>query len=112
MESKISLIVSGESPQILNKFKKITIHEGDNLNISCLARGVPKPSLEWLLKDRPVAKQYLEYIETANEEFTETKITIKSVTKSHEGVYQCEAKNCCEEFSCKCDQPYQGVHHE
>ena len=93
VESKISLIVSGESPEILNAFDRVTIHEGEALSISCVARGVPTPSIQWYLKDTPVSGQYLKHIETANSEFRETRVIIKHSTKGHEGVYQCVAKN-------------------
>lgn len=93
VQSKISLIVSGESPEILNAFDKVTLHEGETLSLSCVARGVPRPSIEWLLKDRPVPNQYLSHVQTANSEFKETKIVIKEATKGQEGVYQCVAKN-------------------
>lgn len=93
VQSKISLIVSGESPEILNSFDKVSIHEGDTLSLSCVARGVPGPSIEWLVKDRPVSSQYLTNIQTANSEFKETRVIIKEATKSQEGVYQCVAKN-------------------
>ena len=93
VESKISLIVSGESPEILNAFDRVTIHEGESLTISCVARGVPTPSIQWFLKDSPVSSQYLTSIETANSEFRETRVIIKHSTKGHEGVYQCVAKN-------------------
>ena len=93
VESKISLIVSGESPEILNAFDKVAIHEGDTLNLNCVARGVPRPNIEWLLKDRPVSSQFLFHIETANAEFKETRVVIKKATKSQEGMYQCIARN-------------------
>ena len=93
VESKISLIVSGESPEILNAFDKVAIHEGDTLSLNCMARGVPPPNIEWLLKDRPVSSQYLYPIETANAEFKETRVVIKKATKSQEGMYQCIARN-------------------
>jgi Immunoglobulin I-set domain len=93
VESKISLIVSGESPEILNAFDKVAIHEGDTLSLQCVARGVPRPSIEWLLKDRPVAAAHLFHIETANAEFMETRVVIKKAAKSHEGMYQCIARN-------------------
>ena len=93
VQSRISLIVSGESPEILESFNKVTVHEGDGISLSCRARGVPLPSIEWLLKDRPVSAQYISQSENPSKDYKETTIYIEKATKSHEGVYQCVAKN-------------------
>jgi len=101
VQSRISLIVSGESPEIINAFDKVTIHEGETLALTCRARGVPTPTIAWLVKDRPVPSQYLHRLEEPQStlgsggvtEYTETRIIIPTASKSQEGVYQCVAKN-------------------
>jgi len=93
VQTHIKLIVSGESPEIINTFNKITIHEGEALLINCVARGSPRPSLEWLVKERPVLSSYLADVTMANSDFIEKRVKIKSATKAHEGIYQCVATN-------------------
>jgi len=103
VNSTIQLIVSGESPEIINNFDKITIHEGETLELDCRARGSPQPSLEWLVRDRPVLSRYLvdvtsvdsEFIEkrSVDSEFIEKRVKIRGVSKNHEGLYQCVASN-------------------
>jgi len=93
VQTHIQLIVSGESPEIINTFNKITIHEGEDLLINCVARGSPRPALEWLVKERPVLSSYLADVTMANSDFIEKRVKIKSATKVHEGIYQCVATN-------------------
>ena len=45
--SQIAVRVSGEPPRILSDFKKIVVYEGESLEIRCLVRGVPRPTLTW-----------------------------------------------------------------
>jgi len=93
VQTHIQLIVNGESPEIINTFNKITIHEGEELRINCVARGSPRPDLEWLLKERPVLSSYLADVTMANSDFIEKRVKIKSASKVHEGIYQCVATN-------------------
>eukprot|EP00092_Neocalanus_flemingeri_P006891 GFUD01007439.1.p1 GENE.GFUD01007439.1~~GFUD01007439.1.p1 ORF type:complete len:1699 (-),score=403.24 GFUD01007439.1:397-5493(-) len=93
VQTHIQLIVSGESPEIINTFNKITIHEGEELLINCVARGSPRPALAWLLKDKPVLSSYLADVTMAESDFIEKRVKIKSATKIHEGIYQCVATN-------------------
>jgi len=93
VQTHIQLIVNGESPEIINTFNKITIHEGEDLLINCVARGSPRPALEWLVKERPVLSSYLADVTMANSDFIEKRVKIKSATKVHEGIYQCVATN-------------------
>lgn len=93
VQTHIKLIVNGESPEIINTFNKITIHEGEALLINCVARGSPRPALEWLVKERPVLSSYLADVTMANSDFIEKRVKIKSATKAHEGIYQCVATN-------------------
>ena len=93
VQSKISLIVSGESPEILESFNKATVHEADTIALSCRARGVPSPTVQWFIKDRPVFPQYVTEKVNLEEDYKEAVVSIERASKKHEGVYQCVAKN-------------------
>ena len=75
-QHSVQLVVSGRYPEILNTFSKITILEGEvvvichlarklsivclkELELNCAARGSPRPTLQWSLKERPVLSKYL-----------------------------------------------------
>ena len=45
--SQVAVRVSGEPPRILSDFKKIVVYEGESMEIRCLVRGVPRPTLTW-----------------------------------------------------------------
>jgi hypothetical protein len=41
----VNLFVNGEAPKILSQFKKRTLYEGETLDLACLVRGSPRPTL-------------------------------------------------------------------
>ena len=41
----VNLFVNGEAPKILSQFKKRTLYEGEMLDLACLVRGSPRPTL-------------------------------------------------------------------
>ena len=45
--AQVAVRVSGEPPRILSDFKKVVVYEGEALEIRCLVRGVPRPTLTW-----------------------------------------------------------------
>lgn len=90
----VTLFVNGEAPKILSELKKKTIYEGETLELSCLVRGSPRPTLRWFFNDRPLAANLTEEVEVASPaEFRESKVKISMVTKRDDGVYQCETSN-------------------
>jgi hypothetical protein len=91
--SKISLRVSGEPPKILSEFTKIVLYEGQALDLKCLVRGDPRPSLSWIFDGTPVPSKNVEELVTASPEFREAKVFVSAVSKANEGVYQCETSN-------------------
>ena len=93
LEYSVELFVHGEPPKIISKFKQMTLHEGQDLMIPCKAKGVPLPSLSWLFNDKPAVQNDTNDNVTHVVDFIESKIFIPSITKMHEGVYQCEAEN-------------------
>ncbi len=95
LQYSVQLFVHGEPPKIISNLKKITLYEGEDLIIPCLAKGVPLPSLKWLFNEKAFDKDNVEIVEKVapSEEIKESIMTIKRVTKIHEGVYQCEAGN-------------------
>ena len=47
LEHSVELYVQGEPPKILSNLGKMDIYEGKELEIACLAKGVPLPKLKW-----------------------------------------------------------------
>ena len=92
-ETHIQLIISGMGPHIMNDFRKVTVYEGEDLGLECIARGSPQPSLQWLVKEEPVVKKYLVDTQSAKSEFIEKRVKIFKATRAHEGLYQCIASN-------------------
>jgi hypothetical protein len=93
VQSKISLIVSGETPEIISDFDQTTFHEGEKLTLACKARGVPTPTIDWMIENTPVGKQFITKIPSGSREFVESRIVISKATKDDAGLYQCLARN-------------------
>lgn len=87
--------VSGEAPQILSSLKKVTVYEGEDLELKCLVRGTPTPKLRWLFNDRALEPEggAVRAVPTASAEFVESHVVVRAASKAAEGVYQCEASN-------------------
>lgn len=92
-ETHLQLIISGMGPHIINDFRKVTVYEGEDLGLECIARGSPQPSLQWLVKEKPVVMKYLVDSQPAKSEFIEKRVRILKATRAHEGLYQCIANN-------------------
>ncbi|VDM97247.1 unnamed protein product [Thelazia callipaeda] len=60
--------------------------EGETVTLDCPVRGFPKPTVEWLKNDVPVAS-------TEQVTFLETDLQISKVEFDDEGVYSCIARN-------------------
>ena len=89
----VNLFVNGEAPKIISEFKKKTLYEGGTMNLSCLVRGSPRPTLRWFFNDRPLPANLSEEVETASpSEFRESRVKIEAVSKKDDGVYQCETR--------------------
>ena len=93
LEYSVQLFVHGEPPKILSNFKKMTLYEGQDLELPCLARGVPQPQLKWFFNDKPLREKYITEVVAVQQDLIESRIYIPKVSKIHEGVYQCEAAN-------------------
>ncbi len=92
--SEVLLRVSGEPPKILSSFDKVVVYEGERLELKCLVRGVPRPTMSWLFDgDRMEGSSSVVELETASPEFRESSVVVEAVSKKHEGVYQCETSN-------------------
>ena len=76
------------SPQIIEPPINQSVTEGNSVNFSCRASGVPTPTLVWVFNnaDLPSGINQFNHEEKSFLEFL-------SVTKGMEGTYKCEAKN-------------------
>ena len=75
-------------PQIIEPPINQSVTEGNSVNFSCRATGVPTPTLVWVFNnaDLPSGINQFNHEEKSFLEFL-------SVTKGMEGTYKCEAKN-------------------
>ena len=81
-------VLNQASPQIIEPPINQSVTEGNSVNFSCRASGVPTPTLVWVFNNADLpsginqfnheGKSFLEFL---------------SVTKGMEGTYKCEAKN-------------------
>ena len=76
------------SPQIIEPPINQSVTEGNSVNFSCRASGVPTPTLVWVFNnaDLPSGINQFNHEEESFLEFL-------SVTKGMEGTYKCKAKN-------------------
>ncbi len=93
VQSRISLIVSGETPEIISEFNQTTFHEGEKLTLTCKARGVPTPTIDWMSQNEPVKSKFIINIPSGSREFVESRIVIERASKDDDGLYQCLARN-------------------
>ena len=92
-EFSVELFVHGEPPKILSNLTRMALYEGKNLEIRCLAKGVPLPTLKWFFKNKPLSKSFIKETLTDKPDSMESRILIENVMKINEGTYQCEATN-------------------
>ena len=57
----------------------MTVYEGEDLGLECIARGSPQPSLQWLVKEKPVVMKYLVDSQPAKSEFIEKRVRIRKI---------------------------------
>ena len=76
------------SPQIIEPPKSQSVTEGYPVNLSCVASGVPTPTLVWTFNDGNLP---FGINQTGHE--GESFLASPSVTKGMMGTYKCKAKN-------------------
>ena len=76
------------SPQIIEPPINQSVTEGNSVNFSCRASGVPTPTLVWVFNNADLPSGINQF----NHE-GESFLEFLSVTKGMEGTYKCKAKN-------------------
>ena len=76
------------SPQIIEPPKSQSVTEGYPVNLSCVASGIPTPTLVWTFNNGDLPSGINQ---TDHEE--ESFLVSPSVTKGMNGTYKCTAKN-------------------
>ena len=76
------------SPQIIEPPINQSVTEGNSVNFSCRASGVPTPTLAWVFNNADLSSGINQYSYEG-----ESFLKLLSVTKGMEGTYKCEAKN-------------------
>ena len=76
------------SPQIIEPPINQSVTEGNSVNFSCRASGVPTPTLVWVFNNADLPSGINQF----NHE-GESFLEFLSVTKEMEGTYKCKAKN-------------------
>ena len=51
---EVDLGVTGEAPRIVSDLGRTTVYEGERLELKCVARGVPRPEVRWMLDGKEV----------------------------------------------------------
>ena len=76
------------SPQIIEPPKSQSVTEGYPVNLSCVASGIPTPTLVWTFNngDLPSGMNQID-------DEGESVLVSRSVTKGMNGTYKCTAKN-------------------
>lgn len=72
-------------PLITQKPVSVTVETGENVSLSCRARGQPKPRITWRKAFSELSKE--------NAFMSDNGLTIINVTKKDAGTYACVAKN-------------------
>lgn len=75
-----------EAPAILRGPIDTLTDEGENLELDCVAKGYPMPSIYWLING--IDTRFDRTVRTNG-----TKLYIRSIEKKHAGIVQCFAKN-------------------
>ena len=76
------------SPQIIEPPINQSVTDGNSVNFSCRASGVPTPTLVWVFNNAELPSDINQF----NHE-VESFLKLLSVTKGMEGTYKCKAKN-------------------
>ena len=76
------------SPQIIEPPINQSVTDGNSVNFSCRASGVPTPTLVWVFNHADLPSDINQF----NHE-VESFLKLLSVTKGMEGTYKCKAKN-------------------
>ena len=76
------------SPQIIEPPINQSVTEGNSVNFSCRASGVPTPTLVWVFNNADLPSGINQF----NHE-GESFLEFSSVTKGMEGTYKCKAKH-------------------
>ncbi|CAL1290682.1 unnamed protein product [Larinioides sclopetarius] len=97
LQKSIELIVY-ESPVVERIVDHVTVERGQTAYLSCLARGDPPLSFEWLrdhisLSDRPGISERISFSELPSLQNTQFTIAIINTKPSDEGLYSCLARN-------------------
>ena len=76
------------SPKIIQPLLRQSVTEGYPVNLSCVASGIPTPTLVWTFNNGDLPSGINQ---TDHEE--ESLLVLPSVTKGMNGTYKCTAKN-------------------
>ncbi|KAK7933456.1 hypothetical protein WMY93_004352 [Mugilogobius chulae] len=83
-------LVVGMPPLFSESPADMTAKVGENITLSCAARGVPQPTVTWY---RPDSRPILSNPQRRTKLLENGQLQIHSVWLDHEGVYICEAMN-------------------
>ena len=79
-----------DAPEFFKNPKSQTTNEGSNVTFSCIASGVPEPSLSWTMNGTAINS-------TANPRICSTadgqQLTVTNVKRTDRGEYRCVASN-------------------
>ena len=80
------------SPQIKLSPINQAVIDGDSVNFTCRATGVPTPNLTWTFNDSKLPSGTKEK-NLEGDLFVELFLEMQKITKKMEGIYKCTAKN-------------------
>ena len=80
------------SPQIKLSPINQSVIDGDSVNFTCRATGVPTPNLTWTFNDGKLPSGTKEN-KFERDSFVELFLEMQKITKKMEGIYKCTAKN-------------------
>ena len=80
------------SPQIKLSPIDQSVIDGDSVNFTCRATGVPTPNLTWTFNDGKLPSGTKEN-NLEGDSFVELFLEMQKITKKMEGIYKCTAKN-------------------
>ncbi|KAJ9596466.1 hypothetical protein L9F63_012505, partial [Diploptera punctata] len=75
-----------EPAEMLREPKTLVVKEGGDVQLDCLVKGSPRPTISWLLNGEPIRNDTHVQISGLN-------LTLTHVEKRHAGIYQCFASN-------------------